>query len=72
MYWYNRLSKAKKLGANEKVIAKLEKEFERYKATSLEKKRQVKDGSLTYNEYATWLLQQRDVIDNLMEKYGLN
>ena len=72
MYWYNRLRKAQKLNADEKVIAKLEKEFERYKAASLKKKRQVKDGSLAYNDYATWLLQQRDVIDDLMEKYVLN
>lgn len=72
MYWYNRIRKAKKLGSDEKVILKLEKEFERYKADSLEKKRQVKDGSLAYNEYANWLLEQRDVIDDLMEKHGLS
>ena len=72
MYWYNRIRKAKKLNADKKVITKLERAFEQYKAASLEKKRQVKGGSLAYNEYAAWLLNQRDVIDNLMEKYGLN
>lgn len=72
MYWYNRITKAKKLTDNEKILANLQKAYDEFKRVSKIKKKQVKTGLLSFTAFDTWYLDQRDIIDNLMLKYGLS
>lgn len=72
MYWYNRITKAKKLTDNEKILAKLQKAYDEFKRVSKIKKKQVKDGLLSFTAFDTWYLDQRDIIDGLMIKYGFS
>lgn len=72
MYWYNRIQKAKKRKADEKVLAKLQKAYNEFKRVANIKKKQVKTGLLSFSAFDNWYLDQRNVIDALMEKYGLD
>lgn len=72
MYWYNRITKAKKLTDDEKILEKLQKEYDEFKRVSKIKKKQVKDGMLSFTAFDTWYLDQRDIIDELMIKYGFS
>ena len=72
MYWYNRIQKAKKRKADEKVLAKLQTAYNEFKRVANIKKKQVKTGLLSFSAFDNWYLDQRNVIDALMEKYGLD
>lgn len=72
MYWYNRIAKAKKLTYDEKILEKLQKAYDEFKRVSKIKKKQVKDGLLSFTAFDTWYLDQRDIIDELMLKYGFS
>ena len=69
MYWYNRITKAKKLTDDEKILNNLQKAYDEFKRVSKIKKKQVKDGLLSFTAFDTWYLDQRDIIDELMLKY---
>lgn len=66
MYWRNRINKAKKLGANDNFIRKLEGKYSDFRKLSILIKKEVKLGERSHGEFATWLLLQRNVIDDLM------
>lgn len=51
MYWYNRVNKAKKKCSNQKAIEAIEKLYNDHKKIATEKKRQVKNGKLSYGEF---------------------
>lgn len=72
MYWYNRITKAKKLTDDEKILEKLQKAYDEFKRVSKIKKKQVKDEMLSFTAFDTWYLDQRDIIDELMIKYGFS
>ncbi len=70
-YWYNRLAKAKRKN-NEKAVKEISKAFEKFSEFSTIKKKQVDDGLLTSYAYYDWCMNQRILIDEIMEKYGLD
>ena len=71
MYWYNRIQKAKKRGLSEKALAELQKAYEEFKRVASIKKKQVKEGLLSFSDFDMWYLDMRCLIDDLMEKHGL-
>ncbi len=71
MYWYNRITKAKKNNLGEKELAKLQKAYDNFKKVANIKKNQVKEGLLSFTAFDAWYLDQRCIIDELMEEYGL-
>ena len=72
MYWYNRITKAKKNNLGEKELAKLQKSYDNFKKVANIKKNQVKEGLLSFTAFDAWYLDQRCIIDELMEEYGLS
>jgi len=71
MYWYNRIQKARKRGIDEKSLARLEKAYKEFKEFANIKKNQVKDGLLSYTAFDMWYLDQRCIIDDIMDELGL-
>lgn len=66
------LLKQKKLTDDEKILNNLQKAYDEFKRVSKIKKKQVKDGLLSFTAFDTWYLDQRDIIDELMLKYGFS
>lgn len=66
MYWYNRITKAKKLGADEKTIAAMQERYAEFRREALYMKREISNGNGSQEYFIIWLLRQRDVIDDIM------
>lgn len=71
MYWYNRVQKAKKKCTDKKALDKLIQKYDEHKRIAVIKKKQVKNGLLSYQAFDMWCLDERIVIDVLMEDIGL-
>ena len=71
MYWYNRIQKAKKRNLDEKALAELQEAYKEFQSVASIMKKQVKDGTLSFNDFDMWYLDMRCEIDMLMEKNGL-
>jgi hypothetical protein len=67
-YWYNRLRKLKKSNAadTEKAAA-VGVAFEEYRREAVKRKTAVKSGELSFTDYSTWLAQQQNVVDTMMD-----
>ena len=71
MYWYNRIKKAIKRNLDEKALAELQEAYDEFKRVASIKKKEVKEGLLSFSDFDLWYLDMRCVIDDLMDKYGL-
>lgn len=67
-YWYNRLRKLKrgKTADTERVAAAGEA-FKAFRKEAVRLKRRVKDKEMPITEFSSWLMQQQDVVDRLMD-----
>ncbi len=71
MYWYNRIQKAKKRGISGNTLAEPQEAYDEFKRVASIKKKQVKEGLLSFSDFDMWYLDMRCKIDALMEKHGL-
>ncbi|ADU26492.1 hypothetical protein [Ethanoligenens harbinense] len=68
-YWYNRIKRLRKQNADHpERIAALEEAFSNFKAESVHRKDAVKKDQITSQGFIAWLLEQRNVIDRLIEE----
>lgn len=67
-YWYNRLRKLKRdKAADPERLAALESAFAVYKKEAVRQKKLVKRSEMKLADYSTWLTEQRDDVDKLMD-----
>ena len=71
MYWYNRIQKAKKHNIEETALNRITKAYDEFKRVANIKKKQVKEGLLSFTAFDGWYLDKRCEIDELMESFGL-
>jgi hypothetical protein len=71
MYWYNRLQKAKNHNIEETALNRITKAYDEFKRVANIKKKQVKEGLLSFTAFDGWYLDKRCEIDELMESFGL-
>jgi hypothetical protein len=64
-YWYNRLRKLKK-GSDDKATV-VGAAFKEYRKEAVRRKTAVKNGELSFADYSTWLAQQQNAVDALMD-----
>jgi hypothetical protein len=70
-YWYNRLRKLKKgTAADPERAAAVGAAFKVYRKEAVKRKTAVKNGELSFSDFATWLAEQQNAVDALMS--GLN
>ena len=67
MYWYNKVKKLRIEMPGSQKLAKVEAAFEVFKIENVERKNAVKNGAMLKSKYTNWLLEQRDIIDDLMD-----
>ena len=68
MYWYNRMIKLRKLAAGTKRLSTSETAFNAFCKEAVKKKKAVVNGKVDERDFESWMLQQRDIIDRLMEQ----
>jgi hypothetical protein len=68
MYWYNKVRKLRNADTDPKVLAELEALFAEFNAEANTRKQAVKSGGGNPAEYENWLLMQRNVIDDFLER----
>ena len=68
MYWYNKVVKFRKIHWPETKMEKIETAFKSFSKESARRKKQVVKDKSGAAEYEVWLLAQRNVIDELIEK----
>ena len=71
MYWYNKVKKCQGMDLPKEKIAKIESAFSSFSKESASRKKQIGRGGANAAEYESWLLTQRNVIDDLLRKLGL-
>ncbi|MDL2273257.1 hypothetical protein LJC34_01710 [Oscillospiraceae bacterium OttesenSCG-928-G22] len=67
-YWYNRLAKLRRTGADAEKVAQVEQAFKAFRAEAKRRKKSVAEGILPATDFEGWLLEQRNVVDSLMEQ----
>jgi hypothetical protein len=68
MYWYNKMTKLRKMELPENEMDKAERLFKTYTDEATRRKKDVAKKKADTAGFETWLLGQRDVIDGFMEK----
>jgi len=68
MYWYNRMKKLRKTAAGTERLAETEKAFDIFCKEAIKQKKAVANGKADERGFESWMLQQRDIIDRLMER----
>jgi hypothetical protein len=69
MYWYNKIVKLRNTqGIPESLLEQAESLFKAYTDEAAERKNEVARKQAEPEEFETWLLSQRDVVDKIMEK----
>ena len=71
MYWYNRIQKAKKRNLDEKALAELQEAYKEFQSVASIMKKQIKEGTLSFNDFDMRYLDMRCEIDMHMKKNGL-
>jgi len=67
-YWYNRLRKLRKgSAADPDKAAALAEAFRIFRKEAVQRKKQVKAGQISLAEFSSWLIQQQNEADRLME-----
>ena len=70
-YWYNKIWKAKASTAwTEDELYDLESAFIKFKDQKVIMRKKHKAGEITFQEFYSWFMTQRDVIDAIMKKHG--
>ena len=66
-YWYNRLRKLKKgNAADPEKAAVVGAAFKMYRKEAVRRKTAVKNGEMSFSDFATWLAEQQNAVDALM------
>jgi hypothetical protein len=68
MYWYNRMGKLRRGAAGTDRLTEAETAFDAFRKEAVKRKKAVANGKTDEHEFENWMLQQRDVIDRLMEQ----
>ena len=71
MYWYNKVKKYRGLDLPENKILEIENAFVSFGRESAKRKKEVGKDKAKSADYESWLLIQRNVIDDLLEKLGV-
>ena len=71
MYWYNKVKKCRGLDLPETKLGKIEAAFNSFSRESAARKKEAANGKADVSEYESWLLTQRDAIDNLLAELKL-
>ncbi len=66
-YWYNRLRKLKKTD-DENALLQAKDAFDAFRAEAAQKKKGLASGSISQAEFGTWLEEQKDIIDKIMDE----
>ncbi|MDR1536846.1 MAG: hypothetical protein LBU32_02415 [Clostridiales bacterium] len=68
-YWYNRLRKLKKgKTADPERVAAVGAAFKEYRKEAVKRKTSVKNGEMSFSDFATWLAEQQNAVDALMSE----
>ena len=68
MYWYNRMKKLRITAAGTERLKEAETAFDVFCKEAVKKKKAVANGKADERDFESWMLQQRDIIDRLMEQ----
>ena len=68
MYWYNRMKKLRKTAAGTERLSEAETAFDVFCKEAVKKKKAVANGKADERGFESWMLQQRDMIDRLIEQ----
>jgi hypothetical protein len=71
MYWYNKVKKCRGMNLPTDKMEKIEKAFSFFGQASAARKKEVGKEKDKAAEYESWLLMQRNVIDDLLKSLGL-
>ena len=67
-YWYNRLRKLKRgKAANPQKAAAVESAFQMFRKEAVKRKGQVRRGEMKLPDFSSWLIEQQNEVDRLME-----
>lgn len=71
MYWYNKVAKCRGMDLPKDKIEKLESAFLFFGQVSAKRKKAIGKDKARASEYESWLLMQRNIIDDLLKEMGL-
>jgi len=71
MYWYNKIKKLRKMELPQEKVDTFETAFKSFSKESARRKKQMIKEKSGAAEYEAWLLDQRNVIDELLERLGI-
>ena len=71
MYWYNKVKKCQGLRLPNDIIEQIELAFNSFSKESARRKKEVGKDKSSVSEYESWLLMQRNAIDDLLKNLGL-
>jgi hypothetical protein len=68
MYWYTKMVKLRGMGLPKREIERAERLFKKYSDEARARKKAVAHRKADAAEFESWLLSQRDIIDELMDE----
>jgi hypothetical protein len=68
MYWYTKIVKLRGMGLPKREIERVERLFKKYSDEARARKKAVAQRKADAAEFESWLLSQRDIIDELMDE----
>ncbi|MDR3019362.1 MAG: hypothetical protein LBU66_00485 [Treponema sp.] len=68
MYWYNRIAKLRKNATGTERLTDAKVAFDAFCKEAVKKKKAIINGKADERDFESWMLQQRDIIDRLMEQ----
>ncbi|MDR1272588.1 MAG: hypothetical protein LBK04_06360 [Clostridiales Family XIII bacterium] len=68
MYWYTKMVKLRGMGLPKREMERAERLFKKYSDEARERKKAVAHRKADADEFESWLLSQRDIIDELMDE----
>ena len=67
-YWYNRLRKLRReMAANPEKAAAVGEAFKAFRKEAVKRKGEVKCGNMKLNDFSSWLIEQQNEFDRLMD-----
>ena len=67
-YWYNRLRKLRReKAANPEKAAAVGEAFKAFRKEAVKRKGEVKCGKMKLNDFSSWLIEQQNEFDRLMD-----
>ena len=68
MFWYNRVTKLKKVGAPPEQIGRAQAALKEFRKEALIRKQQVKEKKLPASQFISWMIGREAVIEGICEE----